>query len=239
MPIETLAADHLVQRCVVCKTTHTIAHQGLIAGVVNTHAGLSDPRVVALPPCAVCKSQEFLIRSSAGEEDAVAQGGYAHLHRLLVDRLHDVLTGKKQLAQAVQGAPPSPIRLGAQVADATLKRWFPSGLTLPAPSATEVVKAPPPAAEPSAPATVPTPTHTASVAAPAAPAAVAPPEPPPAAPAPHTAPAPAVPTPAPAAPAPHAAPAPPAPAPHAPGPATTAPHTEPAPTMPAAKGGAA
>jgi hypothetical protein len=237
MPIETLADDHLVQRCIACKATNTVAHQGLVAGVVDTHMGLSDPRVIALPPCAACKSQEFLIRSSAGEADAIAQGGYAHLHRLLVDRLHDVLAGKKQLVQTVKGGPPSPIRLGAQVDDATLKRWFPSGLTLPAPSAAETAKASPAAAEPSGPATVPSaPTHTTPAPAPSA--AV------PATPAPHataatSAPAaPAPVEPAPAAPASHATsgPAAPTPAPHAPGAATAAPHTEPAPTMPAAKG---
>jgi hypothetical protein len=241
MPIETLADDHLVQRCIACKATHTIAHQGLVAGVADTHAGLSDPRVIALPPCTVCKSQEFLIRSSAGEADAVSQGDYAHLHRLLVDRLHDVLTGKKQLVQAVKGAPLSPIRLGTHVDDATLKRWFPGGLTLPAPSAAETAKAPVPTAEPSAPATVPSaPTHTSPAPAPSAAVATPPAYPAtaassaPAA-ATHAASGPAATTTASATPA---APAASAPAPHAPGATTSAPHTEPAPTMPAAKGSA-
>jgi hypothetical protein len=129
MPIEQLLDDHLVQRCAGCATTRTIPHASLVAGVGGSSGMPFDPAVIEMPACAACKAQEFFVRSGA-EVPSVPAPGYGHLHRLLVDRLHDMLVAQKRV---VPDAPTTAIRVGPPVDDATMKRWFPNGLVLPPP----------------------------------------------------------------------------------------------------------
>ena len=127
MPIEELADDHLVQRCASCAAANTVPSASLAAGVAGV---LVDPRIVALPACAACGAQEFLVRSLATDPEPAAPGGYSYLHRLLVDHLHAVLVSKGQTLKGAPAAPP-----GKLADDATLKRWLPTGLKLAMPSA--------------------------------------------------------------------------------------------------------
>lgn len=133
MPIEELADDHLVQRCAHCAAAHTVQHTAIAAGVATT-AGPVEPAVVALPACAACGAQEFLVRSPAGAPEPAAPGGYGHLHRLLVDCLHARLVARGRVPKEIRKAGGA---AAAAFDEGALKRWFPAGLRLPAPAGTE------------------------------------------------------------------------------------------------------
>ena len=128
MPVEELADDQLVQRCSACATTQTVKYAQLAVGSEAVAGAPQDPRVVALPPCPKCGAQEFLVRSALGDPEPTAPGSYAHLHRVLVDHLHDVLASSKSpvLGAEVHGR----VRVRAPVDGTLLKRLFPEGLKL-------------------------------------------------------------------------------------------------------------
>jgi hypothetical protein len=128
MPIEELADEHLVQRCAHCAAQHTIKHTAITAGVAAP-AAPADAAVVALPACANCGAQEFLLRSPVDAPEHPAPGSYGHLHRLLVDCLHARLVARGRVAKELRkagGVTAVPVDEGA------LARWFPAGLRLPA-----------------------------------------------------------------------------------------------------------
>jgi hypothetical protein len=127
MPIEELTQDEVLQRCAVCQTATRVKLGGLSLGVGSTFGDDVDARVLRLPRCPSCKAEEFLIRSATGEPTA-AKGGYAYLHRLLVDQLHASLAQQGRFDSRLKALALS------DLAPATVKEFFPHGLKLLAPA---------------------------------------------------------------------------------------------------------
>ena len=130
MPIQQITPEDVVQQCAVCSATNRIPLHKTMAGAL---AGVqADDRVMPMPACR-CGAVEFLIRSTGDERALFGPGTSTHLHRLLVDHLHDVVAQRDvppqgtSAATKLQGGAP----VAALVSPAELARWFPAGLTMP------------------------------------------------------------------------------------------------------------
>lgn len=136
MPLEELSDDHLVHRCSGCGSARTLAHAVLETGADDTAS--VDPRVLALPACTVCGAHEFLVRSVDADREHAVPGSYSHLHRLLVDHLHERLEPRRAAAHGGKSKTKKPTKGGGAEA---LQRWFPNGLKLPQPDGFESAEA--------------------------------------------------------------------------------------------------
>lgn len=137
MPLEELADDHLVQRCLGCSSTHQHAYAAMLAAPTLATEVPAEARVVALPACAVCGAHEFLVRSSDAEGPHAAPGSYSHLHRLLVDHLHERLAAGRATEL---GAKRKASKATKDASVEALQRWFPEGLKLAPPDAAEPIQ---------------------------------------------------------------------------------------------------
>jgi hypothetical protein len=124
MPIQSLNARSLQQRCIACGTQRTIGLEQLETGILSEHADAAT--VVVLPTCPGCGSVEFLFGSSEDQPDHTAPGSYGHLQRLLVNHLHAELVDADRISDESRGRASRLKRPG----DDVLAQWFPHGLTI-------------------------------------------------------------------------------------------------------------
>jgi hypothetical protein len=124
MPIQSLSARSLQQRCIACGALRSIGLEQLETGILSEHEDAAS--VVVLPTCNGCGSVEFLFGSSEDQPEHTSPGSYGHLHRLLVNQLHAELLDADQISAESRSRTPRLKRPG----DSVLAQWFPHGLTI-------------------------------------------------------------------------------------------------------------
>lgn len=126
MPIEELTNEDVVHRCAVCETATRTRLATLAIGVGSVESPVVEGRVLRLPPCPSCRSEEFLVRSVDGQPEPPV-GNYAYLHRLLVDQLHAQLAKAGRVDKRI-----GKLKL-PELTAAQRKEFFADGLKLPPP----------------------------------------------------------------------------------------------------------
>ncbi|RKH04354.1 hypothetical protein [Corallococcus carmarthensis] len=129
MALLEIAETHVLQRCARCDSTNRSALDSLEVGVARREN--VDDGLVQLPPCASCRSSEFLIRAAEGEPEHPAPGSFGHLHRLLVGHLHAELVQRGRLHRALKpkgGSAPQVVT--HPLSQEARERWFPQGLRI-------------------------------------------------------------------------------------------------------------
>ena len=129
MPITAIEDNTLHLACALFGAEHST---GLDALHPSQHArdelpddfpGADETDILKLPPCPACDATEALIRSPKGEPEHPTPGSYGHLHRLLVDHVHDRVHAKPTMSG--KGASQA-----TRASQAALSAWFPDGLRL-------------------------------------------------------------------------------------------------------------
>ena len=130
MPIEELTSEDVLQRCTMCQSTARLKLATLSLGVGSTFADDVDGRIVRLPPCPICKAEEFLIRST--DVAPATPESYGDLHQLLVDQLHASVAKLGRFDVRLK------LPALADLSPATVKEFFPGGFKLLAPTVEKV-----------------------------------------------------------------------------------------------------
>jgi hypothetical protein len=123
MAIFEITDTEVAQRCAKCSHENHTPLSKLEVGVARESQ--ADPRIIPLPECPKCHSTEFLIRSPDDEPTHPTPGGFGHLHRMLVDHLHDQLVSAGKVNPALRGQ-----EIARPVSAADRNRWFPNGMKI-------------------------------------------------------------------------------------------------------------
>lgn len=116
-------------RCGRCSVDTRVAITTLVVGVVRN--GTPDERVIALPACATCASNEFLMRTPDDDPAYPAPGSYGHLHRMLVDHLHaDLINRDKMITEVRTKIGTNKAAFIRPLTADLIARWFPAGLKI-------------------------------------------------------------------------------------------------------------
>ncbi|NOJ92331.1 hypothetical protein HMI51_05170 [Corallococcus coralloides] len=129
MALLEIAETHVLQRCARCDSNNRSALDSLEVGVARRED--VDDGLVQLPPCASCRSSEFLIRAAEREPEHPAPGSFGHLHRLLVGHLHAELVQRGRLHTSLKPKGGSARQVVTHpLTQEARERWFPQGLRI-------------------------------------------------------------------------------------------------------------
>jgi hypothetical protein len=118
MAIREILDTEFEQECEHCGDIHSVADSDATVGLERD--GQLDTKVVTLPSCPNCGSQEFLLRSGDDEPEHPSPGSFGHRHRLMVDVLHSKLVKAGRVATGID---PTAAQ-GKERTPEELTRWF-------------------------------------------------------------------------------------------------------------------
>jgi hypothetical protein len=127
MAIYEVTTNDVLQRCEKCGSKNTIALGSLEAG--KEWGDAVDEHLVQLPPCPTCGATECLIRTPHDEPEYPVPGSFGHLHRLLVDSVHEKLVRQGRMVGALKKRKVESL-ISKTVAEKKHEKWLPSGLKL-------------------------------------------------------------------------------------------------------------